>query len=78
MKVDEHLFLGTNVTLGDISLDMLIPSHDKLEKYYRYQGSLTTPACSEAVVWTIFEEPIPLSREQVVYYMQPPYFAMWK
>ncbi|XP_067222009.1 carbonic anhydrase 4b [Chanodichthys erythropterus] len=56
---------GTNVTLGDISLDMLIPSHDKLEKYYRYQGSLTTPACSEAVVWTIFEEPIPLSREQL-------------
>lgn len=56
---------GTNVTLGEVSLDMLIPPHDKLAKYYRYQGSLTTPACSEAVVWTIFEERIPLSKEQL-------------
>jgi len=48
---------------------MLILPHDELEKYYRYEGSLTTPGCSEAVVWTIFEKTIPLSKEQVVYYM---------
>ncbi|TRZ00962.1 hypothetical protein DNTS_029979 [Danionella cerebrum] len=39
----------TNVTLDGISLDMLIPESN-LEKYYRYQGSLTTPGCSEAVL----------------------------
>ncbi|XP_056611991.1 carbonic anhydrase 4b [Triplophysa dalaica] len=56
---------GTNATLEAVSLDMLIPSHDTLEKYFRYQGSLTTPDCSEAVVWTIFQQTIPLSKEQL-------------
>lgn len=59
--------LGTNATLEAISIDMLIPPHDTLEKYFRYQGSLTTPDCSEAVVWTVFEQAIPLSKEQVTY-----------
>ncbi|XP_043115098.1 carbonic anhydrase 4b [Puntigrus tetrazona] len=56
---------GTNVTLSGVSLDMLILPHDELDRYFRYQGSLTTPGCSEAVVWTIFEKTIPLSREQL-------------
>lgn len=56
---------GTNATLEAMSIDMLIPPHDTLEKYFRYQGSLTTPECSEAVVWTVFEQTIPLSKEQL-------------
>ncbi len=36
-----------------------------LSKYYRYNGSLTTPPCDEAVVWTIFKDPIRISRELV-------------
>ena len=34
-------------------------------EYYRYLGSLTTPTCDEAVVWTVFENRIPISRAQV-------------
>ncbi|XP_016321038.1 carbonic anhydrase 4b isoform X2 [Sinocyclocheilus anshuiensis] len=56
---------GTNGTLSAVSLDMLILPHNELERYFRYQGSLTTPGCSEAVVWTIFEKAIPLSKEQL-------------
>ncbi|XP_050985460.1 carbonic anhydrase 4b [Labeo rohita] len=56
---------GTNVTLPAVSLDMLILPHTELERYFRYQGSLTTPGCSEAVVWTVFEKPIPLSKQQL-------------
>jgi carbonic anhydrase len=32
---------------------------------YRYDGSLTTPPCSEGVKWIIATTPIELSREQI-------------
>lgn len=34
--------------------------------FYRYDGSLTTPACNEGLIWTIFTETIHLSKEQVM------------
>lgn len=46
-------------------LSTLLPHAGRLSGYYRYQGSLTTPDCSEAVVWTVFEEPVEIGREQV-------------
>ncbi|KAM5191689.1 carbonic anhydrase 15-like [Mantella aurantiaca] len=45
-------------------LASLLPTHDKLSSYYRYQGSLTTPDCSQAVIWTVFEHPVTISRTQ--------------
>ncbi|XP_068457384.1 carbonic anhydrase 4a [Clinocottus analis] len=54
-----------NTTLHSISLAQLIPPEHNLTAYYRYWGSLTTPGCSEAVVWTLFENAIPLSAEQL-------------
>ncbi|KAL2096735.1 hypothetical protein ACEWY4_008883 [Coilia grayii] len=61
---------GTNTTLYDLSLETLIPSHSDLTVYYRYQGSLTTPQCDEAVVWTVFENTIPLSKQQLSAFSQ--------
>uniref|UniRef100_A0A3B5AU45 Carbonic anhydrase n=1 Tax=Stegastes partitus TaxID=144197 RepID=A0A3B5AU45_9TELE len=43
----------------------LVPSEQNMTSYYRYKGSLTTPGCAEAVVWTVFEKPIPLSMDQL-------------
>ncbi|KAG8483694.1 hypothetical protein CXB51_022488 [Gossypium anomalum] len=33
--------------------------------YYRYNGSLTTPPCSENVIWTVFRQPMMVTRSQV-------------
>mmetsp|Transcript_40283 Transcript_40283/g.126830 ORF Transcript_40283/g.126830 Transcript_40283/m.126830 type:complete len:337 (-) Transcript_40283:80-1090(-) len=34
-----------------------------LRSYFRYEGSLTTPPCTEGVVWFIASKPIPLSKD---------------
>lgn len=36
-----------------------------LDDYYTYNGSLTTPPCSEIVTWIDFRQSIPLSHSQV-------------
>ncbi|CAB1326581.1 unnamed protein product, partial [Coregonus sp. 'balchen'] len=61
-----------NITLKDeyvnithaISLDELLEGVDRT-KYYRYHGSLTTPNCNEAVVWTVFKDPIKVSQDLI-------------
>jgi len=47
----------------------LLPGVDRT-KYYRYMGSLTTPNCTEGVVWTIFKDPVKVSRDLVSLYTQ--------
>ncbi|WP_439816641.1 carbonic anhydrase [Zavarzinia sp. CC-PAN008] len=32
---------------------------------FRYEGSLTTPPCSEGLVWTVFRDPVEVSAEQI-------------
>ncbi|XP_028277468.1 carbonic anhydrase 4a [Parambassis ranga] len=56
---------NANTSLPSISLAQLIPSEQNMTSYYRYKGSLTTPGCTQAVIWTVFENPIPLSMEQL-------------
>jgi carbonic anhydrase len=46
---------------GPISL---VPPEGK-RSYYRYNGSLTTPPCSENVLWTVMAEPIHFSAAQI-------------
>ncbi|XP_053678328.1 putative carbonic anhydrase 3 [Anopheles nili] len=33
--------------------------------FFRYEGSLTTPACAESVIWTVFTDSVGVSLEQV-------------
>ncbi len=34
-------------------------------KFYRYDGSLTTPPCTENVVWTLMKKILPVTPQQV-------------
>ena len=55
-----------NTTMkGGVSLFDLLPEEESLRHYFRYLGSLTTPTCDEKVVWTVFQKPIQLHRDQV-------------
>ncbi|KAM6052304.1 carbonic anhydrase 15-like isoform 2-T2 [Chlamydotis macqueenii] len=57
---------GDSVDLAStFRLSTLLPHAGRLSGYYRYQGSLTTPDCSEVVIWTVFEEPVEIGREQL-------------
>lgn len=56
--------MNTTMTKS-ISLLDLLPEKEKLRHYFRYLGSLTTPTCDEKVVWTVFEDPIQLHKDQV-------------
>lgn len=51
---------NSTLSLGGIRfVELLPPSLD----YYHYQGSLTTPPCSEIVQWLVLKEPIGVPRE---------------
>ncbi|XP_066499900.1 carbonic anhydrase 4b [Hoplias malabaricus] len=56
---------GNTSALGSLTLDALIPTLEARSQYFRYMGSLTTPNCTEAVIWTVFENPILLSKAQL-------------
>ncbi|XP_053555763.1 carbonic anhydrase 15-like [Bombina bombina] len=56
-------------------LETLLPPREQLSKYYRYQGSLTTPDCSEAVIWTVFEHPVTISQEQLRVFTDTAHFT---
>jgi carbonic anhydrase len=52
----------------DNDLDQPISASDLLptsKGYYYYQGSLTTPPCSEGVRWLVMKEPIAMSTDQI-------------
>ncbi|TKY62649.1 Alpha carbonic anhydrase 4 [Spatholobus suberectus] len=53
---DKDIYLGV-INPGDIKFGS--------RKYYRYVGSLTTPPCTEGVVWTIVKKVRTVSREQL-------------
>ncbi|XP_055586022.1 putative carbonic anhydrase 3 isoform X2 [Uranotaenia lowii] len=46
-----------------LELEDLLPKNR--DRYFRYEGSLTTPVCAESVVWTVFPETVPISLDQV-------------
>ncbi len=53
---------GTFISENKIELASLLPNN---LSYYNYNGSLTTPPCTEIVNWYILQEPLQASKEQI-------------
>ena len=60
-----HMPLEVNLeVLPDVAIDLnrLLPEN---RAYYTYMGSMTTPPCSEDMLWIVLKQPMPVSEEQV-------------
>lgn len=66
-KVGEKIALPAGLNAAQ----MLPSDHD----YYRYNGSLTTPPCTEGVWWLVLKRPATVSKEQVLQFSKALGFA---
>lgn len=63
LDVDDRVRLPT----GLIDMNELLP---KDQRYYQFMGSLTTPPCTEGVLWMVLKQPTSLSQTQLRLFSQ--------
>lgn len=70
-KVWTYMPLDVNDTVrtpaGLIDLSELLP---KDQRYYQFMGSLTTPPCTEGVLWMVLKQPTQISQAQLRLFQQ--------
>ncbi|XP_032095900.1 carbonic anhydrase 9 isoform X3 [Sapajus apella] len=54
---------GSETQVPGLDISALLPSD--LSRYFRYEGSLTTPPCAQGVIWTVFNHTVRLSAKQL-------------
>ncbi|XP_009466311.1 PREDICTED: carbonic anhydrase 9-like [Nipponia nippon] len=66
-EIPEHLYKiqreGEEVLVPGFNIAGLLPANLKL--YFHYNGSLTTPSCYQMVKWTVFNQTMLLSHDQM-------------
>ena len=55
--------------ISDLTINALQLLPEDSKRYYRYQGSLTTPPCSEIVTWLVLKQPVEISRSQIASFL---------
>lgn len=58
----------SNDIKGPFSPIQLLPNDRS--SYFRYEGSLTTPSCDEAVIWTVLDHTVPFAIAQIERFKQ--------
>lgn len=66
LKPLDDMFMSNDALAQTINMPILRAhkNNDSMFKqYYRYKGSLTTPTCNEVVTWTVFKQPLTISKK---------------
>lgn len=56
---------GDTAEVDAVDLLGLLPEDPAGAERWSYEGSLTTPPCTEGVAWAVFAEPIEMSADQI-------------
>lgn len=63
VAVNQTSFPASNF---DFMSEVFGPMAAGSQAYYRYNGSLTTPGCTEGILWHVMAEPLTISRAQLL------------
>lgn len=76
-QIFKHLndiqYKGQKIVIPGFDIHDLLPG--RLDKYFRYNGSLTTPPCYPSVQWTVLREPVQISSAQLLELESDLYFS---
>ncbi|XP_064354882.1 carbonic anhydrase 14 [Dromaius novaehollandiae] len=56
-------YAGQETSIPSFNVRELLP--ERLDHYYRYNGSLTTPPCFQGVLWSVFHQPVRIGSAQL-------------
>ncbi|NWY44366.1 CAH4 anhydrase, partial [Sylvia atricapilla] len=64
-ELEKIKYRGKSTQVNALPLSSLLPAEEELGRFYRYEGSLTSPDCYQGVTWTVFEKPVELNVTQL-------------
>ena len=69
-KIWEKMPLKAEETADAVLENIASALLPKEREYYRFNGSLTTPPCTEGVRWFVLKTPVSISKEQVAKFLE--------